>query len=509
MRRALVAAIAAMTVVPQAATAVWSPAVSASRASDWLAARAGADGSFGGVPADIALEAAVAMSQGGDHPVTPSVTYAREEGRSALADAGNAGRMILALRALGQNVRSFGGVDYVHEIESRYDAVTGSYDERNGYANALAVLGLVVERRPVPERAFDRIAVARCTGGGYSSTVPCVNRPDVDTTALVIHVLTRAGRTVDAETIAWLRAMQNADGGFGRYDGDRATNANSTGLASSAIVALQHDPESWARGGNDPIDALRALQRTDGSFRYRLDADGDALGATVQAIPGVLARAYPLTVSPTRRGPQAQSTTQLRTTPPTSPAAIPSGRCVGSGPNEASITVMHQDQPMKRCVAFSEPSISGLQLIERSGFRVLYQDFGAGNIFVCAIDGRGRDHPRESCIPPCPSQQACTFWGYYEFVNGDWSFAQVGAGARNVRDGDHFGWRWGIHSTTGGCPPDPAIKCSAAAPQIASSSAGDSNDWTSRSVALGGALLMMSLLATIGLRSIKRKGGTQ
>lgn len=131
----------------------------------------------------------------------------------------------------------------------------------------------------------------------------------MDTTALVVNVLAGAGLPNDDLTLArargFLVAAQNEDGGFG-YVRDEETNANSTGLALSAIAALGEEPTGapWKLGdGPDPLTQILALQAPEGGFYWRrAPRVGSNNYATVQAIPGVAGRSYPV-LSPPRRCP--------------------------------------------------------------------------------------------------------------------------------------------------------------------------------------------------------------
>lgn len=123
----------------------------------------------------------------------------------------------------------------------------------------------------------------------------------MDTKALVVTVLAGAGLPNDDLTLARARAFliaaQNEDGGFGHVR-DEETNANSTGLALSAIAALGEEPsgDPWnLGGGRDPLTQILALQAPEGGFYWRANTPGGINNcATVQAIPGVAGRSYPL-----------------------------------------------------------------------------------------------------------------------------------------------------------------------------------------------------------------------
>lgn len=124
------------------------------------------------------------------------------------------------------------------------------------------------------------------------------------------------------------------------------------------------------------------------------------------------------------------------------------------GVHRAGLVVQLSATDVRRfCVEFTEESISGLELLQRSGLPVVYsvQSLGA---FVCRVAGTGCVARRCACR--CPSTGGpCTFWGYYRLRSGRWLFSATGASATPVRDGDVEGWRWGEHRQ-GTLPPGGA-----------------------------------------------------
>ncbi|HET7326315.1 MAG TPA: SCO2322 family protein [Nocardioidaceae bacterium] len=53
---------------------------------------------------------------------------------------------------------------------------------------------------------------------------------------------------------------------------------------------------------------------------------------------------------------------------------------------------------------------------------------------------------------PAHAEPGYTYWGYYQLVDGEWQFAQKGAGELTPDDGDVEGWRY---ATTVGTTPRP------------------------------------------------------
>lgn len=111
------------------------------------------------------------------------------------------------------------------------------------------------------------------------------------------------------------------------------------------------------------------------------------------------------------------------------------------GPNGAGLVIRHGDgRVLVYYVEFTEPEITGLELLMRSGASLTLANFGGLGTAVCAIDGEGC--PAENCF--CRSYASPAFyWHYYRLEpDGSWALQQVGPSSRRVRDGDVDGWSW-------------------------------------------------------------------
>ncbi|GIV88669.1 MAG: hypothetical protein KatS3mg055_1187 [Chloroflexus sp.] len=105
------------------------------------------------------------------------------------------------------------------------------------------------------------------------------------------------------------------------------------------------------------------------------------------------------------------------------------------------------------CVTFGEPSISGLELLERSGLPVISQQSSIGAA-VCKIGYEGCDYPATSCF--CAREQGrVVYWAFYLRDQSGWRYSNLGASNVQVSDGDLHGWAWGPGDASGGAvPPD-------------------------------------------------------
>jgi len=94
-----------------------------------------------------------------------------------------------------------------------------------------------------------------------------------------------------------------------------------------------------------------------------------------------------------------------------------------------------------RCVSFSEPSLTGAELLVRAGLSVVFDlksSIGAG---VCKIGNQGCDQGK-SCFCQCEGS-TCAYWQYFHLQSGAWKYSNLGAGVYQVSDGAVEGWAWG------------------------------------------------------------------
>lgn len=342
-RRPIAALVAATVVVASAGTAFGGhPARAADarpaalHAAGWLSGRQAADGSLPGAGArvDEVAEAAASIASTGTHAedVSEAMQLVARRGPAQATRGGQAGRLVAGIRASGRDPRRLGGHDFVAHLNGFYDATTGRYDSQV-FAHGLAVLGLVAGGEAVPEGAVRYLSVNQCNDGGFGHEPGCIQGADTDTTAIVVAALiatgSKPGNAAVAKARSWLVAARNAEGGFG----DRAgapTNANSTGLALSAIAALGERPDAapWPAGSSTAIDALLRLQAPGGGFRYTAGGEPDGY-ATVQAIPGLLGLAHPLPAPPPAKA-------SGRAAAPPGGSAVPAGAAGGDGGDGAT-----------------------------------------------------------------------------------------------------------------------------------------------------------------------------
>ena len=109
--------------------------------------------------------------------------------------------------------------------------------------------------------------------------------------------------------------------------------------------------------------------------------------------------------------------------------------------NRAAVVVVYDHGGVEsRCVGFTEESITGYDLLVRGEFAPRTEVTGMG-ASVCSIDGAGCGEG-ENCFCQCISSP-CIYWTFWQQLPEGWRYANMGAAALPVGDGDVQGWVWG------------------------------------------------------------------
>ena len=282
-------------------------AAAAERAADWLIDTfQNDDGGFTGfstgtnqAPSDVVgtIDALPALAAAGDS--VPALDYLRANGAAlqamAAEDGGQAGKIILALRATGVDPADFEGHDYTADLAAHLGP-DGAFAV-DPYKQALAMLGMAAAGQEVPTAAVDWLEGSQSAEGSWDDGFGTLD--NADATAMSIMALLAAGRSADAPSVAaavdFLATAQAAEGGWS-YGAGLPASANSTALVVQALLALGIDPAAtdgqWARNGRSPLAALLAWQGESGAFQTDFgDGPFDDFYSTVQAIPAAAGHA--------------------------------------------------------------------------------------------------------------------------------------------------------------------------------------------------------------------------
>ncbi len=137
------------------------------------------------------------------------------------------------------------------------------------------------------------------------------------------------------------------------------------------------------------------------------------------------------------------------------------------GGNRAALVVRDGDGRItSRCVTFPEGSISGEELLNRSGLNISMKNWGIGKT-VCSIDSYGCPPPKD-CWCRCQGAD-CEYWAYYHWTGDAWQFSSVGVSSFRVRDGALEGLAWGAgtYGSSGAIPPTMTFDAICLAPAAA------------------------------------------
>ncbi len=295
------------------------PALAASNtqaALDYLKTQQNTDGGFGSGfdPASTVsstADALLAIVASGGAPATYAkgantpVSYLESNAATA-STAGDLSKLILAAVAVGKDPRAFGGVDVVAKLEALVGADGRISGEKDTFVSTLlGVLALRSAQRPIPGASLALIKASQQSNGGWAWDGTATTAPDTNTTAFAVEALAAGGESAGSPAVvnalSYYKSIQNADGGWPYQNPSEygtATDANSTAVTIQALLAAKEDPEAakWAgSSGNGPIAALEALQNPSGAFAWKADTPDDNLLATVQALPALAGKAFPLT----------------------------------------------------------------------------------------------------------------------------------------------------------------------------------------------------------------------
>lgn len=200
---------------------------------------------------------------------------------------------------------------------------------------------------------------------------------------------------------------------------------------------------------------------------------------------------------------------------------FPSG-ALAEQPNRAGLVIRHGDgRIVYRVVEFTEPEITGADLLLRSQVALVTTAYAGLGQAVCSLDREGC--PADNCF--CKSYtNPAYFWHYYRLnADGTWSSMAIGPDRRKIHDGDIDGWSW-----TAGDSELPNTSIDGIATMVAASaspSAGLSQPetpvpstsiqpadsepspaWT-RSTYIGFAVLLLLLVGVIGVVLIRGRPG--
>lgn len=368
---------------------------SSSKAFDFLVAEQEPDGGWGSV--GLTFDVMLAMQAAGWQPNSVNVKGATPLGSvsaniaSYLEVGPDAiGKTIIALSAADMNPMQFNGMDLSQRLMETFNETNLAFgDAENTWHQAFAILGLSSIGQDIPQGAIDTLMDLQKEDGGWEYATGFGTWPD--NTALAIQALIATGIPQEDETILkaldYLKATQSTDGGWG--------DSSTTSFVIMALNTLDQPIESWkTETGKDPLIALFSYQKSNGAFVYNWEFPDDNLMSTGTALLAIFGGSY------------VQS--------------IPDVASI----NKAAIVVNPGDGKIYAdCVEFEGASISGLELIQLSGF-----DYDNAEGFISSIMGVS-NHEGET-----------NYWSYWSWDGREWIFNNAGAADTRIFPGSVEGW---------------------------------------------------------------------
>ena len=284
----------------------------ASGAAAWLRDAQGSDGGYAASPGQpsspamtgwvmLGLEASgtnpLDLRAGGETPIS----YLQSE-VDRLQSVGDLERTILALSAAGVNPRTFAGEDLVASLRAKRDR-DGSVD---GQVNLTAFFALAMRAAGADPESLKRSAkwlrAAQNADGGWGIQPRAPSEADSSGAALQGLVAAGGGRDAASAGARWLRRSQQRGGGWA-LSSSGIVNAQSTAWAVQGLVA--------AGSGANEIDAaqryLASLRKPDGHYSYSASSDQTPIWVTAQGLLATERQALPLGVVPRARRSSGES----------------------------------------------------------------------------------------------------------------------------------------------------------------------------------------------------------
>jgi hypothetical protein len=133
---------------------------------------------------------------------------------------------------------------------------------------------------------------------------------------------------------------------------------------------------------------------------------------------------------------------------PTVGLHLDNGASAQTTENRAGLVVQGPDDTTQTyCISFEGDTISGLDLLIKSGLPLKVEAYGGMGAEVCQIGATGCDYPNQACA--CQSYGPNgVYWSYHHLQDNKWKASITGAGSYQVHPGDVEGWAW-----SDGAPP--------------------------------------------------------
>jgi energy-coupling factor transport system substrate-specific component len=205
---------------------------------------------------------------------------------------------ILALKGAGVNPRRFGGRDLVAALEGKQRG-DGSFG-RQVNLTAYGLLALRAGGGSGIGAAARWLRASQNADGGWGFAPGARSDPDSTGAAMQGLALTGSGGPLK-RAVKYLRRVQQRGGGWGLNE-TGVTNSQSTAWAVQGLVAAGVPPGRVARAGRSGLDFLARMQNGNGSYSYSTSSDQTPVWVTAQSLLAVSREALPIEPVPRSRG---------------------------------------------------------------------------------------------------------------------------------------------------------------------------------------------------------------
>jgi Prenyltransferase and squalene oxidase repeat len=291
-------------------------------AAAWLESAQNEDGGYGESPgaksgqemtgwAMLGLEAAGVNPQDVITDGNSPVDFLQEE-ISTVQSPGDLARTILALEGAGVEPREFAGRNLVAALLAKRRP-DGSYEDWPN-STAYAVLALRSAGIANVADSLEWLREVQNQDGGWGDTAGSPS--NADGTGAVLQALSPSSQA-SQRGVGYLRQVQQKGGGF-RLGGNGALNTQSTAWAIEGLLAAGADPAQFKKGGKSAYDYLADNQAGDGHYRYSPQSDQTPVWVTGEVLVAAAQKYLPVEAPP--RAPRPQVTPTLA---PAEPVPLP------------------------------------------------------------------------------------------------------------------------------------------------------------------------------------------
>lgn len=113
---------------------------------------------------------------------------------------------------------------------------------------------------------------------------------------------------------------------------------------------------------------------------------------------------------------------------------------------QAALVIQYDEATVETlCLPLEGESMTGMDLLERSGLNLIVEPGSSMGVTICQIEGVGCDYPAKACFCQCMGGGDCAYWNYFyrEPGGGDWVYSALGAVMHKVQPGAVEAWVWG------------------------------------------------------------------